>query len=305
MHQIPALEVYLDLLFILNFCMDYFIFWMVSKITYKKITQKRLILGSFIAATLYCLVVIVPFLRTLNIITYLILLPLIPIKIIFKPINTRQWIQTYIITNITALIVGGMSYGMIYWIQEQGLISNQQREGSGKFSVGILMASIVGSYIIIRLYGYYMQQRNTGIQQLYGLKIRSGGHEVNVEALLDTGNKVYDPITKYPVIIVEYKMLQGLLPEGIQSLYLNKEEDIVCIVEEASKHEFGSRIRLIPYHSLGNPNGFLLGFRADEVYVSHDELEDKLIPDVIIGIYQHSLTTEGTYHGLLHADVMS
>lgn len=82
MYDLLTLEIYLDVLFILNFIMDYFIFWMVSKITYRNIPNKRLVLGSLIASTLYCLAVIVPFLRSVSIVIYLVILPIIPIIII-------------------------------------------------------------------------------------------------------------------------------------------------------------------------------------------------------------------------------
>ena len=150
-----------------------------------------------------------------------------------------------------------------------------------------------------------MQKRNIGIQKLYLIKIHYDDRKVDVEVLLDTGNKMYDPITKHPVIIVEYKMLKELLPKEISEIYSKKDNDIMSVVQEVGGLEFGTRIRLIPYHSLGNPNGILLGFKADGVYVEGDSLEDKLIEDVIIAIYQQNLSAEDTYHGLLHGDLVS
>lgn len=305
MYEIPTFEVYLDMLFLLNFIMDYFIFLMVSKITYQKVSRRRLCLGSVIAAILYCLVVITPFLRTKNIVLYLIILPLIPIQVIFKPKKVRKWIQTFIIANITALVIGGMSYGIYYWVQEQDIVSNIYKKTYESFSIVMLIFSIFVSYMIIQICRYYAQKRNTEIQKLYEVQVLCNGQQVKFEALLDTGNKVYDPVSKCPVIIAEYAVLKMLLPEEISKCYSEKEDDITCIVQAASKCEFGTRIRLIPYHSLGNPNGILLGFKADGVYIEGSDLGNKLIEDVIIAIYQHNLSSENTYHGLLHGDLVS
>lgn len=304
MYETPVFEVYLDILLILNFIMDYFIFWIVSKLTYQKISKKRLGVGALVAALLYCLVVVIPFLRTVHIIMYLILLPLIPIKIIFKPRKTKQWLQFFIIANITALVIGGMSYGIFYWIQEQNTVINMYGQGQKNYSIWLLFFSILASYIIIRSYGYYMQKRNTEIQKLYPVRIVLQDQIVRVEALLDTGNKVYDPITKYPVIIVEYDKIKMILPEEVRRAF-GKTKDITSIIEEVSNSELRTRIRLIPYHSLGNPNGILLGFKADFVYIEEDSLESQLVEDVIIGIYQHDLSKENTYHALLHGDLVA
>lgn len=305
MDSVPVLEVYLDILFILNFIMDYFIFWMVSKITYQKVTSKRLCLGSLIAAVFYCILAVTPFLKTIHIGVYLIILPLVPIRIIFKPTNIRQFIQLFIISNITALVVGGMSFGVFYWVKEQNIISYIYEKTSKEFPFWTLLLSIVISYVMIQLGRYYMQKRNTEIQELYTLKIQYQDTKIEIEALLDTGNKVYDPITKHPVIIVEYKMLKSLLPENIQAAYGGGVEDIGFLVKESRECDFGTRIRVIPYHSLGNPNGILLGFKPDQVHISKDNVKWEAVQNIIIGIYQHQLHIEGMYHALLHADVVT
>lgn len=300
MYEIPTFEIYLDVLFLLNFFMDYFIFWMVSKITYQKVTRKRLVAGALIAAVLYCLVVISPFLRTMNIIIYLIFLPLIPIHIIFKPKKLKQWLQIYIIANITALVIGGMSYGIFYWVQEQGIVMNVLEKTQKHFSLGLLFFSSLASYIIIQSYGYYKQKRNTELEKRYAIAIVYKDEMVEMEALLDTGNKVYDPISKHPVIIAEYKKIKALLPPSVREVY-TKTEDITCVVEAAGLSDFKTRIRLIPYHSLGNPNGILLGFKADYVCIEGD----LPVEDVIIGIYKHNLSRENNYHALLHGDLVT
>ena len=304
MHETPVFVVYLDMLFILNFIMDYLIFWMVSKIIYQKISMKRLCFGAGIASVLYCLVVVSPFLRSVNIILYLIILPLIPIQIIFTPKRIKKWIQLYILCNTMAFIIGGISYGMIYWIQEQRIVSNLHKKDYQGFSTWILIGSILLSYVAIRVSAYYMQKRNTESQKLYQIKVIYNNIDINFKALLDTGNRVYDPISKSPVIIAEYKVLEELLPDEIRAGYLNQ-EDISGIVTNTGNHSFSSRIRLIPYYSLGNPNGILLGFRPDNVYIKADNLDARLIDDVIIAIYQQELSAENTYQGLLHPDLVS
>lgn len=303
MDQMPSLEIYLDILFILNFIMDYFIFWTVSKITYQKVSWKRLVLASLVAAALYCLVVVTPFLRNVHIIIYLLILPLLPLKIIFNPKNLKQWLETFVIANITALVIGGMTYGVFYWIQQQNMIAFYKSTYEN-FSIKVLIISTISSYLLIQGYRYYMQKRNTGIQKLYLINILHNGQKAAIYTMLDTGNKVYDPITKDPVIIIEYKKLKQLLPEGVKNFYEQNKQDVFQLVEEASHYDFGARIRLIPYSSLGNPNGMLLGFKADAVFIEEKGSNNGPIENVIIAIYAHNLSTEDTYHGLLHGDLI-
>ena len=103
MYEIPVFEIYLDMLFLLNFIMDYIVFWIVCKITYKKVETKKLCLGAIVASVLYCVIVISPFLRNKNIIWFLFIIPLLPIQIIFSPRHIKSWIKIFILVNIRKL----------------------------------------------------------------------------------------------------------------------------------------------------------------------------------------------------------
>lgn len=43
--------------------------------------------------------------------------------------------------------------------------------------------------------------------------------DFTLNALLDTGNSLYDPITKSPVILVEYTKIQHALPIEIREIF--------------------------------------------------------------------------------------
>ena len=56
------IEVYVDILFLINFIMVYFIFFIVNKLIKSKISLKRLAFSSFFATLLYILTIIfIPF----------------------------------------------------------------------------------------------------------------------------------------------------------------------------------------------------------------------------------------------------
>ena len=80
------------------------------------------------------------------------------------------------------------------------------------------------------------------------------------------------------------------------------EEDIALLVQGASNSDFAGRIRVIPYHSLGNPNGMLLGFKPDKILIQYNQQAWKTISEVIIGVYTHDLDSQGRYKALIHAD---
>ena len=64
-----------------------------------------------------------------------------------------------------------------------------------------------------------------------------------------------------------------------------------------------SRFKLIPYSSLGKQNGMLIGIKVDKVMVKQDENE-KENKNIIIGIYNKSLTKGGEYRALIGIELL-
>ena len=92
------------------------------------------------------------------------------------------------------------------------------------------------------------------------LRIRFGGREVALTALRDTGNCLRDPITSEKVTVIgsgAARKLTGLtaqqLGDPIETLRQG------CL----------PGLRLIPYRSVGNPNGMLLAMRFSDAWVGN------------------------------------
>ena len=63
------------------------------------------------------------------------------------------------------------------------------------------------------------------------------------------------------------------------------------------KEKYISRLRIIPFSSLGKQNGMLIGIKPDKFEVINEQIEEK--NNVIIGIYNKSLTKRGEYNALI------
>lgn len=117
-------------------------------------------------------------------------------------------------------------------------------------------------------------------------------------AIIDTGNFLKDPITKIPVIVVQKDELIDIIPD-----YVLNNIDKIINGEDVELGDYISKIRLIPFTSLGKENGILLGLRADSVAV---QLEENTINigNVIIGIYNGRLSKNGKYKSLVGLELL-
>lgn len=133
---------------------------------------------------------------------------------------------------------------------------------------------------------------------LCSIKININKKFVYIKAIIDTGNFLRDPISKVPVIVVEKQALLDLVPNCILDNL-----DKIINGENIDFGEYISKIRLIPFTSLGKENGILIGIKADEVLVELEE-NNISINNVIIGIYNGNLSRNGKYKALIGLDLL-
>jgi stage II sporulation protein GA (sporulation sigma-E factor processing peptidase) len=77
------------------------------------------------------------------------------------------------------------------------------------------------------------------------IKLNINSKFVYIDAIIDTGNFLREPITKIPVVVVEKDMLYNIVPNYILN-NLNK----IINGEEIDLKEFVSKIKIIPFTSL-------------------------------------------------------
>ena len=96
------------------------------------------------------------------------------------------------------------------------------------------------------------------------MRLRFGSAWVEVPALVDTGNQLWEPLSNRPVIILENKALSGILPPEVEALCRQERMDWGGLAS-ISNPEWAGRCRLVPFSGLGIKRGLLLGLRPDEV----------------------------------------
>ena len=82
---------------------------------------------------------------------------------------------------------------------------------------------------------------------------------------------VKDPFTNTPVVVVERTLLYDCIPKQI----LNNLEEILGgdfeKIPEEIKEEYISKLKLIPFSSLGKQNGMLVGIKPEYVKINKME----------------------------------
>lgn len=112
----------------------------------------------------------------------------------------------------------------------------------------ILIGGLIGFFTIIISFKS-IKNKLSKKDMLCNISIIFEEGKVDVNAIIDTGNFLKEPLTGKPVIIVEKDVLKSVIPVDI----LGNMQEIISgtkILED----KYMSKIRLIPFSALGTQN---------------------------------------------------
>ncbi len=114
------------------------------------------------------------------------------------------------------------------------------------------------------------------------------------------GNLLKEPISQDDVVIVEKDNLKEIIDIDI----LNNIKNIINgkWLEDVSNSMIDYRLKVVPFSSLGNENGVLLGFKPDYIKVYDEKTYVK--KNVVIGIYDGKLSKTNMYTSLIGLNIL-
>ena len=296
------MTVYLDIVLIENLCMNYIILFATGYILKAKVKHLRLIISALIGG-IYSILAYSEILEIYSNIIMKVILSIVMVYVAYKAKNVKILFKQLIIFYLTSFVFGGCSFTLLYFIKPQDIL---MKDGVliGTYPLKIaLLGGIVG--FTITTIAFKVVKHKLSKNDIYcEIEIFLGNNSVKLNAMIDTGNMLKDPITRIPVIVVEKDILYGIIPDKILD---NLEKiiggDVPEYLYEEENVEYISKFRVIPFNSVGKQNGLLLGFKANKVitYINTNEEE---LENIIIGIYDKKLSKKNKYNALLGLDIL-
>lgn len=271
-------SVYIDVVFFCEWIMNLFLLWAAGHISGFSAKKRRLLLGAFLAAFCHCVQLVFFFSYRAKLLQSLGLL-LLGLLAAYYPKNFKNLLRLLLSALCASFLLGGGLNVLFATTQMQtafgeGLILRQKF-----FPWQYLLWGIAMGYICLKGAARWLEANIRRRRDFCTVYIRRSGKWIEGRTLIDTGNGLKRE--GRGVIIMEVGTLLPLFS-----------------AEEGERMLSREREGLLPadYTSLGNPEGKLWGFIADECKISFGEkmiVHDKLY----IGITFRLFT--GAYEGLL------
>ncbi len=244
------MRIYIDLFFLFNAIMDIIIITSVSILLKRNTTYKRILISSLLGG-ISSLMLFTSINRLLLELITIILM----ITIAFKYKNIRYFLTNILYTYILSILLGGLIYLF-----------------NSKVTLNIYLNYLVIIILSIEVMTLYIKEskkiKNT-YNNYYKVDIYFKDKEkISLIGFLDTGNNLYDPYKKRPIILLDKKY--------------QKEDKFI----------------LVPYHTI-NGEGLLKCIKPEKVYIEKIGYKTNLLV-----AFSSSPSTINGVEVLLHKDLM-
>ncbi len=278
------MTIYLDVILLENILMNILILYTSNYLNRNKVNFFRMFISSIIGSVYY-IGILLPQTNFLNFYIYKIILSIVMVLIGFENTDIYNFIKSLGIFYFTSFIYGGIAYG-INNIFMTNHIANY-------YSIKIVLLISILSFIFIRQIIKTIKSNMYYSNYDYYIDVYIDNKIKRIKGFLDTGNNMKDPITNKPVLVVCYKSIKDILP---------KEFDIENNIEENLINN--NKVKLLPYISVGNSNGLMLGYKTDKIkiYINKEEI---ILKDITIGINNTKLGRDSNFDALLSIDLLN
>lgn len=290
------MTIYIDIVLIENLIMNSLIILATGIILKEKIKIIRLFFSGLIGA-IYSVISYMSILEIYSSMILKIILSIVIIYVAFNPQTIKKMWKDLVIFYLTSFVFGGAAFALIYIVKPQDiLMKNGLFLGTYPLKT-IILGAIIAFGIIITAFTL-VKTKISKKDMLCKIEIGLNNKKIETTAMIDTGNLLKEPITNTPVIVVEHTLLFDCIPKEI----LNNLGKILGgefeEIPERIRNEYLPKLKFIPFSSLGKQNGMLLGLKADYLKINYEERQEEK-DNIIVGIYDKSLTKKGEYRALI------
>lgn len=295
------MTVYIDVVFLENLILNVIILYATSLIAKMNLKIIRTLISASIGS-IYAIMYYIFQIGLYSNIIFKFVLSVIMIYVAFNPKEFKILLKVLILFYLTSFVFGGASLSVIYLVNAQR-INIQNGMIIGKYTMNTILTGIIIAFIVIVIAFKIIKSKISKNDLFCDIRFKINNKEIKTKAMLDTGNLLKEPITNIPVVVAEHKLLYDVIPNEILDNIENILGGDLENISDEVKNDYISKLKVIPFTSLGKQNGILLGIKADELIVEEMNSEKK-IDKVIIGIYNKELSKKRTYSALIGIDVI-
>ncbi|MTH52646.1 sigma-E processing peptidase SpoIIGA [Bacillus mangrovi] len=298
------MTVYLDVIWLLNFLFDTMLLLLTAAMMKRKKVWYRILLGGFIGSALV-LFLFTPLSPFFSHPAGKFLISILMVWTAFGFIRFKYFLQNLLMFYFATFAIGGGIIGVHYFLQQDSYLAGgvliTQSTGFGD-PVSWLFAA--AGFPLLWLFssgrGKDIQVKKLQYEEIVYVTAYLGETVLEMRGLVDSGNQLYDPLTKTPVMIADTEKMKDHLPKALCDKVSSGK-----ILEDTPDldHEWQLRMRIVPYRGVGQQNQFMLALKPDALTISTGK-EEWQVKKALIALSSSQLSADGDFTCIVHPQML-
>ncbi|WHY02299.1 sigma-E processing peptidase SpoIIGA [Neobacillus sp. DY30] len=300
------MSVYLDVIWALNLLFDSLLLYLSAIFLKRQIRIWRIIAGGLIGS-LIILLSFTPIHTYSNHPISKLLFSVAMVLVVFGYKRLSFFIKALMTLYVTTFLIGGSLIGAHYFVQFDSEMSTK-----------VMIASVTGfgdpiSWLFVLVgfpVAWHFSKRNiesmemTKIQfdQIVNVTLIINNESFTFKGLVDSGNQLYDPLSKLPVMFVSIKnMLEGMAEPIIkmagdpESLILGNQEFPV---------DWQNKLRIVPCRVVGQEHQLIVAVKPDSINI-HTKGESYLCEKGLVSFTMQQLSADDAFQCIVHPKMLT
>lgn len=298
--------VYLDLIFLMNLLIDASLLLMTAWIRRQRVRAWRITASAAVGAA-YVLMMFLPELSFLFTFLVKFLFSAVMLWIAFGYASLQNYLRNMGAFYMVNFAAAGGILGIHYLLQNSGEVwSGIWYSASGGLGFSLEVGSIftIIVFFIVVLWFKAVVSSRRAVERvescLAEVQVRIDETTVRCMGLVDTGNQLKDPLTRWPVMVMEASLWDQMLPESFLSrLAAEQADNLIMEWSDEDSFPWRDRLRLVPYRGINKGSQFMIALKPDEVSVVQ-EGRTVTTGRVLIGLDGGRLSMESAYRAIIH-----
>ncbi len=307
--KVTGMAVYIDILFLKELLVDGALLLITAWSRQIRPNPWRVLVAAAIGAC-YVALMLFPALSFLFSLAVKIAISLLMIWLTFGWISLQHFLRNIAAFYAINFVAAGTVLGIYYmFMQESGelwrtitLVGNQNQFELKLGLFYFIAAFCIGLYVYRAV---MTQKREQELVHTYlaEVKIMIGGKTQSCIGLVDTGNQLYDPLTRTPVMVMEASLWEEDLPASWISSIREAKVDRLVAGLDCPTFAWQDRLRLVPYRGVNRNSQFMLALKPDKVEIAREGqvFETRR---VLIGLDGGKLASDGAYRAIIHPSMV-
>lgn len=300
------MAIYLDIIWALNFLFDSLLLYLTAILLKRDVRLWRILMGGLIGSVII-LLSITPLHSYSSHPMVKLLFSVVMVMAAFGFKRLTYFLKGLMTFYLTTFLIGGSLIGVHYFLKFDNDLTSS-----------VMIASVKGfgdpiSWLFVLLgfpIAWHLSKKNmeslemTKIQydSLIQVWIEIKGKKYQFKGLVDSGNQLYDPISRMPVMFVSIKDVVDQLPKELVRIAQNPDEAILG--KQPIHADWESLIKVIPSKVVGSDHQLILAIKPDSIVLeTNEEIID--VEKGLVSFSMQQLSADDAFQCIVHPKMLT